>query len=80
MENGLRKTAKLEESSLSRLELICLTLAANGLHVTDISERLRLAESEIETSLFVAEGKLGAKNRLHAIATAVQQGLIGIEV
>jgi DNA-binding CsgD family transcriptional regulator len=80
MENGLENTARLDEASLSRLELICLTLAANGLHVSDISQRLQLSESEVETLLFVAEGKLGARNRLHAIAMAVQQGLIGIEV
>jgi len=62
------------------MELVGLTLAANGYRAREIAARLKIGEKEIETLLFCAERKLGAKNRLHAIAIAVSQGLIGIEV
>lgn len=80
-QNGLKKQlAENAEFSLTRMELIGLTLAANGYRAEEIGPRLSVSEKEIETILFCAERKLGAKNRLHAIAIAVSQGLIGIEV
>ena len=79
-QNGLKQTANTEDFSLTRIELVGLTLAANGYHASEIATRLNVSEKEIETLLFCAERKLGAKNRLHAIAIAVGQRLIGIEV
>ena len=79
-QNGLKQTANAEDFSLTRMELVGLTLAANGYRSEEIATRLGVSEKEIETLLFCAERKLGAKNRLHAIAIAVSQGLIGIEV
>jgi DNA-binding CsgD family transcriptional regulator len=79
-QNGLKETANTEDFSLTRMELVGLTLAANGYRSGEIATRLKVGEREIETLLFCAERKLGAKNRLHAIAIAVSQGLIGIEV
>ncbi|CAN7528584.1 helix-turn-helix domain-containing protein [Rhizobium sp. LjRoot254] len=79
-QNGLKQTADAEDFSLTRMELIGLTLAANGYRAGEIAMRLGVSEKETETLLFCAERKLGAKNRLHAIAIAVSQGLIGIEV
>lgn len=79
-QNGLKQTANTEDFSLTRMELVGLTLAANGYPSGEIATRLNVGEREIETLLFCAERKLGAKNRLHAIAIAVGQGLIGIEV
>lgn len=80
-QNGLKKqTADRIDFDLTRMELIGLTLAANGYRVQEIGMRLSASEKEIESLLFCAERKLGAKNRLNAIAIAVGQGLIGIEV
>ncbi|UVC09541.1 hypothetical protein IHQ71_02630 [Rhizobium sp. TH2] len=79
-QNAIKQTADAEDFSLTRMELIGLTLAANGYHAGEIATRLGASEKETETLLFCAERKLGAKNRLHAIAIAVGQGLIGIEV
>jgi DNA-binding CsgD family transcriptional regulator len=80
-QNGLKKQlADNNDFSLTRMELIGLTLAANGYRAQEICTRLGVSEREIETLLFCAERKMGAKNRLHAIAIAVGQGLIGIEV
>lgn len=80
-QNGLRKQTRIDaDPSLSQMELIGLTLAANGYRAQEIGERLNVNETEIESVLFSAERKLGAKNRLHAIAKATSKGLIGIEV
>ena len=79
-QNGLKQTANTEDFSLTRMELVGLTLAANGYQSGEIATRLNVGEREIETLLFCAERKLGAKNRLHAITIAAGQGLIGIEV
>jgi len=75
-----KQTADIEDFSLTRMELVGLTLAANGYPAQDIATRIGVNEREIETLLFCAERKLGANNRLHAVSIAVSQGLIGIEV
>lgn len=80
MSQGLQKTTTIGAFDLTRLELIGLTLAANGLAAREIASGLSVSEAEIETMLLEAERKLGATNRMHAITIAVQQGLIGIEV
>jgi DNA-binding NarL/FixJ family response regulator len=80
MSHGLKQTSNNEAFDLTRLELIVLTLVANGLGAAEIASRLAVSEAEIETVLFEAERKLAASNRLHAITIAIQQGLIGIEV
>ena len=80
MSHGLIHTANASDYDLTRLELIGLTLAANGLAVQEIALRLNVSDSEIETLLSSTECKLGAKNRLNAVAIAIQRGLIGIEV
>jgi DNA-binding CsgD family transcriptional regulator len=79
-QNAVKQPSDVEDFSLTRMELIGLTLAANGYQSGEIATRLNVGEREIETLLFCAERKLGAKNRLHAIAIAASQGLIGIEV
>jgi DNA-binding CsgD family transcriptional regulator len=79
-ESGLKQTADIEGFLLTRMELVGLKLAANGYCAQDIATRIGVNETEIETLLFCAERKLGAKNRLHAVAIAVSQGLIGIGV
>jgi DNA-binding CsgD family transcriptional regulator len=80
IQSGLRHTADIEDFSLARMELVGLTLTANGYRAKDIAARIGVSEREMETLLFCAERKLRAKNRLHAVTLAVSQGLIGIEV
>jgi DNA-binding NarL/FixJ family response regulator len=80
MNYGLKQTADIDALALTRLELIGLTLAANGFCTLEIASRLSVSDAEIERALVEAEAKLGANNRLHAIAIAIRQGLIGIEV
>lgn len=64
---------------LTRMEITCLKLAANGLRPVEIGNELNTTDEEIENHLTSAESKLGARNRLHAIGVAVSQGLIGID-
>ena len=80
MSQGLKQTADTNAYALTRMELIGLTLAANGLGAAAIASRLACSEAEIEAVLSEAEQKLGANNRLHAITIATRKGLIGIEV
>jgi DNA-binding CsgD family transcriptional regulator len=80
MNQGLKQAAVADDFDLTRVELIGLTLVANGMKSAEAATRLSVSEREIETLLFCAQRKLGAKNRVHAIAIAIRQGLIGIEV
>ena len=80
MRHGLKQSANTDAVDLTRLELIGLTLVANGLSVSEIASRLSVSEADVEQTLLESERKLGAGNRLHAITIAIQQGLIGIEV
>jgi DNA-binding CsgD family transcriptional regulator len=79
-QSGSKQPADFQDVSLTRVELVGLTLAANGYPAQEIATRIGVSEREMETLLFCAERKLRAKNRLHAVAIAVSQGLIGIEV
>jgi len=77
--NSLNHTPAGDEIGLTRMEVDCLRLAANGHRPGHISHVLNVSEKEADILLYCAEHKLGAKNRLHAIGIAVSQGLIGIE-
>jgi LuxR family transcriptional regulator len=81
MSYGLKQTTSTNDAfDLSRLELISLTLAANGLSESEIASRLSVHEAEIDAALLETVQKLGARNRLQAVAIAIRKGLIGIEV
>lgn len=81
MSYGLKQTANTTNAfDLTRLELIGLTLAANGFAASEIASRLSVSEAEIEVALQDAAQKLGARNRVHAVTIAIRKGLIGIEV
>ena len=81
MSYGLKQTANTTNAfDLTRMELIGLTLAANGLAASEIASRLSASEAEIEVALHDAAQKLGARNRVHAVTIAIRKGLIGIEV
>lgn len=81
MSCGLKQTSNTDNAyDLTRLELISLTLAANGFLEGEIATRLSVGEKDIEAALLDAVQKLGARNRLHAVAMAIREGLIGIEV
>lgn len=61
---------------LDQNELEALTLFANGRTADEIAARLEVSKSMAQHYLRVAGRKLGARNRVHAVAIAVRMGLI----
>ena len=63
---------------LDRNELEALTLFANGRTADEIADALGVSQSMAHHYLRVAARKLGARNRVHAIAIAVRKGLVPV--
>jgi len=62
--------------SLTPRELSVLRLASNGHRTKRIAQLLDLGEETIRSHLKKAQAKLGAKDRLHAVAEALRRHLI----
>jgi ATP/maltotriose-dependent transcriptional regulator MalT len=67
---------ELESSPLTARELEVLTLAALGLSVSSIGERLTISRGTVKSHLEHIYGKLGVVNRTAAVAQALRTGLI----
>lgn len=61
---------------LSARETEVLRLVADGLDTSDIAEQLAYSESTIKGVLAKIMGRLEARNRCHAVAIVVREGLI----
>ncbi len=57
-------------------ELEALKLFANGRSTDEMAVALGVSKSMVQHYLRVAARKLGARNRVHAVALAVRMGLI----
>jgi LuxR family transcriptional regulator, quorum-sensing system regulator SdiA len=57
-------------------ELSALKLFANGKTADEMAAELGVSKSMAQHYLRVAARKLGARNRVHAVAIAVRNGLI----
>ena len=57
-------------------ELEALRLFANGRSAEEMAAELGASKSMVQHYLRVAARKLGARNRVHAVAIAVNMGLI----
>lgn len=64
------------EARLSQRERECLLWAAAGYTTDQISDTLNLSVSTVNVYIRRAQRKLGARNRTHACALAVAEGLI----
>jgi DNA-binding CsgD family transcriptional regulator len=64
--------------TLTRDELQALTLYANGLSTDEVAQRLHVHHTVAQNWLRVAARKLGAVNRVHAVAIAMDLGIIRI--
>lgn len=70
-------SAEVMSASLSPREIECLALAAHGKTLDEIATVLALSERTVRFHLGNACEKLGAVNRVHAIARASYLGLLG---
>lgn len=64
---------------LSEREILIVRLAAEGLTNAEIATLVRLSERTVKQVLEQAARKLGARNRKHVIALAVQRKLVRVE-
>jgi DNA-binding CsgD family transcriptional regulator len=64
--------------ALDRNELEALSLFANGRSAEEIAIGLKVSQSMAHHYLRVAARKLGARNRVHAVAIAVRKGLVHV--
>ena len=66
----------LQGAKLSTRELECLRMAANGLAGEDIALRLSISLRTVQHHFDSIRGKLGAANRLEAVALGLEAGII----
>jgi DNA-binding CsgD family transcriptional regulator len=71
-----RRRGELELSPLTAREVQVLTLAALGLPVSSIGERLTISRGTVKSHLEHIYAKLGVVNRTAAVAQALRSGLI----
>lgn len=71
-----RQKAFAQKPSLSRRETEVLTWAARGKAASDISSILHISKRTVDAHARGAVRKLGALNRMHAVAIAVRDRLI----
>ena len=75
LENG---SAQPLPGPLSPREREILTLVAAGAGLREIADELTISPATVRTHLGNAHRKLGARNRAHAVALAMHQGLIDL--
>ena len=75
-EAGPQCSTMAEEVRLSARELEVLRLVADGYDTADVAEQLAYSESTIKGVLAKLMTRLEARNRCHAVAIAMREGLI----
>lgn len=73
-----RLAEHLGEEDLTNRELEVLRLIRDGCRNKEIADRLAIAETTVNFHIKNAVGKLGAKDRTHAVIIALKRGLIPI--
>ena len=68
-------TRQHDDEKLSERELQCLEWVANGKSTRETADILGLAEITVRFHIGNASRKLGAVNRIHAVAKAISAGL-----
>lgn len=74
--DGLQHPGSTITLRLSARETEVLRLVADGYDTSDIAEQLAYSESTIKGVLAKIMGRLDARNRCHAVAIVVREGLI----
>jgi len=75
----LLKLVKGADTPLTDHELVILRYVAMGNTNKEIGKTLNLDEQTIKNEVTVILAKLNANNRAHAVALAMQQGLISLD-
>jgi len=75
----LLKLVKGADTPLTDRELVILRYVAMGNTNKEIGKTLNLDEQTIKNEVTVILAKLSANNRAHAVALAMQQGLISLD-
>lgn len=68
---------KRRENPLSDREVECLKAAARGMNVSETSRKIGITSHTVNYHLSNAQRKMGARNKLHAVVNAIQQGWLG---
>ncbi len=76
---GHRATTRANPANLTPRELEVLTLLADGLHNSEIADRLFLSEKTINHHVSAILRKLGVPNRMQAVIEATRLGIAGRE-
>jgi DNA-binding CsgD family transcriptional regulator len=71
-----RRFAPRLTRGLTEREREVLELLADGFTTTEVADRLSLSEHTVRSRVKSALGKLGARNREHAIAIAIREGAV----
>ena len=64
---------------ITRRELEILSLVAGGLENEEIAKKCKISTQTVRNHIYHVSKKLNAKNRAHAISSAVQQGMLLID-
>lgn len=79
MTQTLSRVANVTSDFLSGPELAGLTLIARGMRTADAASEVGMDVDQFDAMLRGCQAKLGAVNRINAVAIAMRLGLIGIE-
>jgi DNA-binding CsgD family transcriptional regulator/tetratricopeptide (TPR) repeat protein len=74
---GQRAATRANPANLTPRELEVLALLANGLHNSEIADRLFLSEKTVDHHVSAILRKLGVPNRIQAVIEATRLGLVG---
>lgn len=69
--------ADTRENPLSDREIECLKAAARGMNVAETGRNIGITSHTVNYHLSNAQRKIGARNKLHAVVNAIQQGWLG---
>ena len=73
---GKRRFAPRLSRRLTEREREVLELLADGLTTAEVAQQLSLSQHAVRSRVKTALGKLGARNREHAIAIAIREGAV----
>ena len=76
----MQRASKPSRDVLSGREIEVLELVARGLSNKDLARNLHLSEATVKTHLIHAFDKLGVSDRTAAVTTALERGILRLEI